>query len=60
MNKNRNRRPQTAKPLGWDGGRNEAFNDAMMEKGRSSATRPHRSGTDYRRKPKHVKKGWDY
>lgn len=48
-----NRRVQTQKP------RNEAFKRAMMDKGRSSATDRHRPATDYRRKPKHVKKGWE-
>lgn len=39
--------------------RNREFNQAMMEIGRSSAASRHRMATDYRRKPKHVKKGWD-
>lgn len=47
------RRPQTPKP------RNEQFARAMAEKGRSSAVSRHAMMTDYRRKPKHVKKGWE-
>ena len=48
---NKNRRTQTKKPV--INGRNEKFNEAMREKGRSSATDRHRSAKDYRRKPKH-------
>ena len=51
-----NRRNQNAKAL--TGGRNEKFNEAMREIGRSSATDRHRSPKDYRRKPKHVGRGW--
>lgn len=51
---NKNRRTQTKKPV--INGRNEKFNEAMREKGRSSATDRHRSAKDYRRKPKHG--GW--
>lgn len=40
-------------------GRNQAFNNAMMEKGRSSAVSRHRSVKDYRRKPKHRARGWE-
>jgi hypothetical protein len=32
---------------------------AMVEARRSSATSRHKSVRDYRRKPKHSKKGWD-
>lgn len=53
-----NRRDQTKKPLGLNG-RNERFNDAMMEKGRSSAASPHKSKKAYSRKPKHSAKGWE-
>lgn len=51
-----NRRTQTAKSI--TNGRNERFNEAMREKGRSSAASPHKSSKDYRRKPKHVGRGW--
>jgi hypothetical protein len=53
MSKNKNRRPQTPK-VG-----NPAMNKAFQELRRSNAAGPHRSATDYRRKPKHSKKGWD-
>lgn len=49
-----NRRPQTPKAP-----RMREFNQAMMEQGRSNATAPRAMATDYRRKPKHVKKGWE-
>lgn len=52
-----NRRDQTKKPL--TNGRNEKFNEAMREKGRSNAAQPHKSLKDYRRKPKHMGKGWE-
>lgn len=52
---NKNKRPQTPKPI--MGGRNQKFNEAMREKGRSNATQPHKSSKDYRRKPKHG--GWE-
>lgn len=51
-----NRRNQTKKTL--SAGRNEKFNEAMREIGRSSATDRHRSPKDYRRKPKHTGRGW--
>lgn len=57
MKKNKNRRDQTAKPV--TNGRNEKFNEAMREIGRSSATDRHRSVKDYRRKPKHSGRGWE-
>lgn len=47
------RRPQTPK-VG-----NRAMAMAMQELRRSSAASPIASGTDYRRKPKHSKRGWD-
>lgn len=57
MSKSKNRRSQTAKsPVG---GRNEKFNEAMRDIGRSSATDRHRSDKDYRRKPKHSGRGWE-
>lgn len=57
MKKNTNRRSQTAKAL--TGGRNERYMEGMQELRRSNAAGPHRSNADYRRKPKHVKNGWD-
>lgn len=51
-----NRRNQTPKHI--TAGRNEKFNEAMREIGRSSATDRHRSAKDYRRKPKHTGRGW--
>lgn len=57
MGKNKNRRSQTAKPL--TGGRNERYMEGMQEIRRSNAAGPHRSANDYRRKPKHVNRGWD-
>ena len=50
MNKNKNRRPQTPK-VG-----NREMAKAFQELRRSSATTPHKSAKDYRRKPKHG--GW--
>ena len=44
MGNHKNRRNQTPKP------RNQAFNSAMMEKGRSSATEPVPSKKKYSRK----------
>jgi hypothetical protein len=49
----KNRRAQTPK-VG-----NEAMMRAMQGLRQSSAASPHKSGTDYKRKPKHAKKGWD-
>lgn len=57
MKKNTNRRAQTAKPLA--GSRNERYMEAMQELRRSNAAAPHKLATDYRRKPKHAKKGWE-
>lgn len=45
------RKMQAPKPR--TAGRNAAFNEAMQELGRSSATSRHKAGTDYNRKPKH-------
>jgi hypothetical protein len=47
----KNRREQTPK--------GRAYARSMQELRRSSATTPVPSGTDYRRKPKHVKEGWE-
>lgn len=49
----KNKRPQAPKV----GNRDMAL--AFQEIRRSSAAQPHRAKTDYRRKPKHVNKGWD-
>lgn len=51
--KKTNRRPQTPK-VG-----NRQMMEAFQDLRRSNAATPHRSGTDYRRKPKHANKGWD-
>lgn len=56
MSKNKNRRPQTSKPAKSG---NSKYVEAMQELRRSSATSRHAMATDYRRKPKHSKKGWD-
>lgn len=57
MKKNKNyRRAQTSKPAKSG---NTPYMEAMMGKRFSNAAGIHRSATDYRRKPKHVKKGWD-
>ena len=48
-----NRRPQASK-----GGANRALSNAMIGKRSSNAAGPHKSATDYRRKPKHTGKGW--
>jgi len=53
MSKNKNRRAQAPKV----GNRDMA--KAMQELRRSSAAERHKSVKDYRRKPKHVNKGWD-
>lgn len=47
----KNRRAQTPKPI--TAGRNEKFNEAMREIGRSNSARPHRSARDYSRSVKH-------
>lgn len=52
MAKNK-KRPQTPKV------RNEAYMRDMQELRRSNAAGTHRTAKDYRRKPKHVNKGWD-
>lgn len=54
--KNTNRRPQVSKPAK---SANRDYMYAMQDFRRSSATSRHGSIADYRRKPKHVKKGWD-
>jgi hypothetical protein len=56
MTKNKNRRPQAPKFV--QGPRNEAFALATITRHAASA-RPVPSGANYKRKPKHAKKGWD-
>jgi len=54
----KNRRAQAPKnPLA--GSRNFAMVEADLERRRSSAGMPHKSSKDYRRKPKHVGRGWE-
>lgn len=53
MSKRQNRRPQTPK-VG-----NEGYMRGMQEIRRSNAAGTHKSIADYRRKPKHAKKGWE-
>lgn len=47
------KRPQTPKV------RNEEYMRGMQELRRSNAAGAHRSATDYRRRPKHVNRGWE-
>lgn len=56
MSKNRNRRPQVSKPAKSG---NRDMMAAFQDFRRSSATSRHGSAADYRRKPKHAKKGWE-
>lgn len=51
--KNKNRRQQTPKA------RNERYMEGMQELRRSNAAGVHRSAKDYRRKPKHINRGWE-
>lgn len=55
MSRHKNRRPQTSKPAKSG---NTPYIEAMLGKRSSSAAGPHRLDTDYRRKPKHTKRGW--
>lgn len=50
---NKNKRPQAPKV------RNESYMRGMQELRKSNAAGTHRSVKDYRRKPKHVGKGWE-
>ena len=53
MKNNTNRRDQTPK---------DKLNSrirAEVDRARSNAGQPHKLATDYRRKPKHPKKGWE-
>jgi hypothetical protein len=56
MKKNTNRRPQTRKPAKSG---NTPYMEGMQELRRSNAAGPHKSANDYRRRPKHTKRGWD-
>lgn len=53
MKKKTNRRPQTTKDT-----LDRRFR-AEVDRARSNAAGPHPRAVDYKRKPKHVKKGWD-
>ncbi len=55
MKKKTNRRPQTSKPAKSG---NTPYMEGMQEIRRSNAAGPHRSAADFRRRPKHMKKGW--
>lgn len=54
--RSKNKRPQVSKP---PKGKNTEYMQGMQELRRSNAAGPHRLDTDYRRKPKHSKRGWD-
>lgn len=54
--RNKNRRSQNSKPAK---GKNHEYMAGMQELRRSNAAGTHRSAKDYRRKPKHVNRGWD-
>lgn len=56
MPKNKNRRPQTSKPAKSG---NTRYMEGMQELRRSNAAGSHKSAKDYRRKPKHINRGWD-
>ena len=56
MSKNKNRRAQTRKPAKSG---NTPYMEGMQELRRSNAAGPHKTEKDYRRKPKHVNKGWE-
>lgn len=53
MKKNTNRRPQTTKDT------LDRRIRAEVDRARSNAAGPHKAASDYRRKPKHVGRGWD-
>lgn len=55
-NKATNRRAQSPKPAK---SRNIGYMEGMQELRRSNAAQPHKLATDYRRKPKHPKQGWE-
>lgn len=52
----KNRRPQNSKPAKSG---NTKYVEAMQGKRFSSAAGYHKKATDYRRKPKHVGRGWE-
>jgi len=54
--KNKNRRQQASKPAKSG---NSRYMEGMQELRRSNAAGTHRSAKDYRRKPKHVNRGYD-
>lgn len=55
MAKNK-RRAQAPKPKNMG---NEAYMRGMQELRRSNAAGSHKMATDYRRRPKHMGKGWE-
>jgi hypothetical protein len=54
--RSKNRRNQVSKPAKSG---NEPYMYGMQELRRSNAAGPHRTEKDYRRKPKHVGRGWE-
>jgi hypothetical protein len=56
MAKNKNRRAQASKAPKSG---NTAYMEGMQELRRSNAAGTHKSAKDYRRKPKHVSRGWE-
>lgn len=53
--RSKNRRGQVSKPAKSG---NTRYMEGMQELRRSGAAGPHRTAADYRRKPKHVGRGW--
>ena len=51
---NKNKRPQAQKVR-----RNSEKQREVLELRRSNAAMPHRSGTEYARRPKHMGRGWE-
>ncbi len=56
MSKNKNRRAQSSKPAKSG---NTEYMYGMQELRRSNAAGSHKTAKDYRRKPKHVGRGWE-
>ena len=54
--RSKNRRSQVSKPAKSG---NSRYVEGMQEIRFSNAAGPHRSASDYRRKPKHVNRGWE-
>lgn len=54
--RSKNRRQQVSKPAKSG---NQRYMEGMQELRRSNAAGAHRTAKDYRRKPKHVNRGWD-